>query len=1223
MRTAWMLCILCAGLALSTADAAPARSGAPPARLVAACEVAPPAYVAWGDKMLAADKGLGFWADGERCDSLDDVVGAYLALRLAKVRELAKPGVRLVLVRAGAPGGPAEDLPLALPEAGSDAEKAQAPAGILGLALDLDPRALPVGEACRVVAILRDGEKEIERVEWPLRKLSQAPPTRERVQVPLKVLHPNPAADVSEPVALGVPLPKGALHDAAQARVLDAAGAEVPAQVEVSGRWNRRGSVRWLGVRFVAAHRKGRPESRYVLEYGSAVRRAAVPAPVQVAQSDDALAITTGPMRVLVPRKNGRVIEKVFLDLNGNGIFEGDEVAAEAGPAGGPHQVDDAGRRYTAALDTEPEVVVEERGPVRAVVRIESWYEAEDGRRLCKQITRLHAYRGLARLDLSHGWLMTVRSEDARFADIGFSLAVPGARRLALAGESDQMLFTDTASPSISRYLLQDGWGHFGIHMNFRETPFADPRQRSYLRTRMAAEGARSEGWGALAGPRAGVAVGCEDFWQNYPKEVSVAGDRLTFHSWPAHAEEKRRPLKPDELNNLYWLHEAKVLNFKVPPEVTNFPEKNWHTSKYFMNLAKLPDAMGTMKTHEVRWLFFPSRTRNDSLRGQMRAALQPSVAVVDPRAMVASGVFGPLSLKDAARNPDEERALDASVGSEAPREEMNRAYGKFVFGDGFSNYDFSEHRFSVYRNWRNTHHGCNRTPWLLFFRSGDPFFYLRGLRNARKVLDGGICHYIPPERVPAAADMDGWKVKVVGGLHDYKAYVPWGAGGRVGDYNSTTDFMLYLTHFTGNPRGREVALEWWKGVTDWVSPGGSARSQAGTLSAAIDLYQDTWDRRMLPFIHSEFAGMCTGWDAKHNRFNEWQNYAPWLERYWYLTGSPAAREVLVRWADAFVEGYGDLSSEWGPNGLNILAAATLATGDEKYLRRGNWLAYHQSLSMGNDPNSMYDGYAFLFGEGISLNNYFQQELPYLLEARNRFRRDVGTGDNSSFDVHPLREEPALGHVTEWWFLDEKDAPVSMLFRLRGNSPTVRLAVFGPDGRPVLERDVALDMTHPHGYEGTYAHLRLELPPDGKRGVYRGMLSNKGNRFAVRAPITAGLREVYAAKEGAIGIRCGRAAFTVPANSGTYTIGAESKSMPGPLYVQDEAGKTLSTGWCGLTPDGKVQVGFPYTFDSVARQRLCVMANYGDAATFTIRGKSPPKYYAVSAARLFDPEGKR
>ncbi len=1202
--------------------AAPAPAAAGAGQVITSWEMAPPPYVVWSDRMVPEGKKLAFWMDKEVYDTLDEVGGAYLALRLAELHKLAKPAVEVWCFPEGAAAtARRQALPLTVPAAGDEAAiKSQTRGGVVGVALDLNLRSLTTSERHRFAVVLSDAGKEIERAEWPMRLVSATPPPRDRVKVALTLVNPNPATDITAPVFVGVALPRGALQEVANARVLDAAGAEVAAQIDATGRWNRVGSIRWLGVRFTAQHRRGVPETRYALEYGTAVRAAAPPAPLQVTESKAGLTIVTGPLRVLVPKTTGQVIGEVAYDTNGDGQFAADEVVAAGETEGGPYLVDDTGKRYLAVLDAGPEVIVEERGPERAVVRIESWYAAADGGKLCKHITRLRAYRGLARLDLSHGWLMTAQSEEVRFSDIGFAVRVPGAQRIALAGDPDQLLFTDVTSPTVTRYLLQDQWGHYGIHMNYRETHFADPRGRSLVRTRMVAEGAKSEGWGLLANPRAGVAVGCEDFWQNYPKEVSVQSDRLTFHVWPAHGTDRPRPLRADELNSLYWLHEARLLNFVVPPEVVNFPERNWHTTKYFMNLAKLPDAVGTMKTHEIKLVFFPAGKRNADLRQELRAALQPTLAAVDPVAMAGSGVFGALSVRDPVRHPAEERALDASVRNEAQLEELNRAYGMFVFGDGFSGYDFTEHRFDVYRNWRNTHHGCNRTPWVLFFRSGDPFMLRRGLRNARRVMDGGLCHYINPARTPAAGELDGWLVKVVGGMHDYKGYVPWNAGGRVADYNSMTDFMLYLDHYTGDRRGREVALTWWRGVTDWVSPGGSSRSTAGTLAAAVDLYQTTWDRRMLPFIHAEFKGLCTGWDTRRGCFNEWQAYAPWLERYWNLTGSEAAKQTLIRWADAFVEGYGDISSEWGSNGLGVLAAAALATGDEKYLQRGNWLAYHQAVSVGNDPNSMYEGYGFMQGAGISLNNYFQQETPYLLEAANRLRGGTRLPEDSSFAVHPWRQDPKLGHVTEWWFLDETDEKIPLLLRLRGTEMPLHLTVLAPDGQVVAEREVMLEFAHPHGYDTKYGKLQFELAPDGKRGVYHALLSGKTPRFALTAPIASGVKEVYPAKDGAIGIRCGRAAFAVPANSGTYTIEMVAKGTQGPAYVQDERGEMLATGWSALTPDGKVSVGFPFTFDSATRQRLLLLANYGDANTFTVKGKSPPRYYAVSLGRLFDPE---
>ena len=715
-----------------------------------------------------------------------------------------------------------------------------------------------------------------------------------------------------------------------------------------------------------------------------------------------------------------------------------------------------------------------------------------------------------------------------------------------------------------------------------------------------------------MRSPRAVVAVGCEDFRQNYPKEISADADRLTFHVWPGHGVDHHREPKHDEVVNLYWLHESRLLNFYVPPEVACLPVENWHTSKYFLHFAKRANAMGLMKTHEVKWVFFAPGQTNASIRPHVCAALRPTVVGVDPTAMVQSGVFGSLAARNPERHPEVERALDLAVRAEDRWEKMHRTWGMFIFGGGYSRVDYGQHRFGIYRVWRNMHHGNPRTPWLLFFRSADPFFFLRSIRNTRKVLDLGMCHYV--RREPRAEEFDGWQSKTVGGLHDYKGLVPWNAGGRSGDYNSMTDFMLYYTYFTGNAQGRETALKWWRAVTRWVRPGGTSRSGAGTLAAAIELYRDTLDHRMLPFLHAMYKGMCRGQSRPWGYFNEWQNYGPWLERYWCLTGSDHAKQVLCRWADSYLNGYGDASSQYGSYGINILSAAALASGNAKYLRMANRLAHTHAMSTCPDVDSPFYG-AMWTDANVSLMSYVMQQLPYVLGARERFGREIGRADGF-FRLLSFMQK-GKGYTLRWSILDEKDEPIRLLFRPQYRGKSLSLSIAGPDGNVALAREVPCDAPRARGYHRNLPVGSVELPPDGKRGVYTCTLSSRDYPFNTLVPIAEAAREVYPAYDRRINVYRGQAAFAVPKDSGAYTI-VGTGPIPSGIHLLDESENVLASSHVR----GTQTAHFETTVDSSIHHRFHILSSYSSNATFAFSGKSPPKHYAVSLPRLFDPDAE-
>lgn len=102
-------------------------------------------------------------------------------------------------------------------------------------------------------------------------------------------LTPNGEVGDRELVNLGIPFPEGALTDAARVRILDAAGAEVPAYVRPSLRWHwKDDSIRAVKVQFVADPRAAyrfditQPRTRSIDEvpYDEGTRPGKMDAPV-------------------------------------------------------------------------------------------------------------------------------------------------------------------------------------------------------------------------------------------------------------------------------------------------------------------------------------------------------------------------------------------------------------------------------------------------------------------------------------------------------------------------------------------------------------------------------------------------------------------------------------------------------------------------------------------------------------------------------------------------------------------------------------------------------------------------------------------------------------------------------------------------------------------------------------------------------------------------------
>lgn len=169
----------------------------------------------------------------------------------------------------------------------------------------------------------------------------------------------------SFPTSVVIPLPHGSFTDTT---LLGIAGA--PSQVEAIERWGDDNSLRHVLVHFLADTAAGATAAYHFTE-GSQFAPAD---PVTVLDGGDMITITTGPLQLLIAPHAFNLFDGVWLDLDGNRLYAADERIVAASPSNGGVFTPRAGAglpQYDSAL-TDTTVMIEERGPVRAVVRVEA-----------------------------------------------------------------------------------------------------------------------------------------------------------------------------------------------------------------------------------------------------------------------------------------------------------------------------------------------------------------------------------------------------------------------------------------------------------------------------------------------------------------------------------------------------------------------------------------------------------------------------------------------------------------------------------------------------------------------------------------------------------------------------------------------------------------------------------------------------------------------------------
>jgi hypothetical protein len=589
------------------------------------------------------------------------------------------------------------------------------------------------------------------------------------------------------PATGGVPLPRGALTDLSYLAIV-ADGRPLPLQTEALAHWDD-GSVKWVLLDFPATIPAGESVELNLQQGGSHGPAGPPEAVLQWEETDDGIAIDTGPLRATI---GPRLIHKLSIREDGawREIIDepGDLVVTGNGARPG---------EYRSSLESEPEIEVEQSGPQRICVCIRGWHRNEAGERFAAWILRVHAFGGKPYLKIHHTFINSEFPEDALMTGIGVEIPVSGAQTVDYGG-------TEFDARGQTGSLAQREWNVREIAHGGREH-LTETSPDSYL---------------ALTTPDATVCCAMRDIDRLHPKELALTDRGMTVWMWPP-SEGPFDLRREEQKQSEGWLQFKEdfpdLFEEWCDPGTARSAGISAHRyraaarrdDRYVMAIS---NAYGLARTHEF-WLgILPPDATEEELADFAANVREPLIPFATPEyvsATRAMGQFGQEAREDFPRSENYiRRKLDWLMHHQ---NEWHRWWGILDWGGTRSIYErYGGHvnpgewwKYLGRHGWHNSEVEIPCHLMYQYLRTGQRRYWHLFEATQRHQMDVDTIHLNLPEHQDPGHEWED-RQWIRGGQHrhSYNHY-----SGGANDQHSWNEGLAYYYLLTGDRRARDVAV--------------------------------------------------------------------------------------------------------------------------------------------------------------------------------------------------------------------------------------------------------------------------------------------------------------------------------------------------------------------------------------------------------------------------------
>ena len=544
----------------------------------------------------------------------------------------------------------------------------------------------------------------------------------------------NKEPGLSSGISWGIPFEQGKIQNNYSFSLTNSMGEDLELQYWPMAYWPD-GSIKWLGTSTVISPDDG---ADFKFHFTPETTKNTKNKSIRIIENTDSIILTTDDLQCIVPKSGKNIISSISLNnqvIAENGKLICNMQDGQANEYGKQPSID----RYESRVD---KVTVEQKGPVRAVVKIEGIHlEPTSKREIFPFSIRLYCYAGQRNIKMVHSFIHDANEEKDFVRGIGIFFDIPmneeqhnrhirfsgsegiwdepvqpltGGRPLIMEKTnlySSQLLGKRIKNknefPEKVQYLLNNwaAWNDFKLFQGNAEGFTIQKRTNNKSSWIDAGSGTRSSGLVFAGDVSGGLAVCLRDFWQSYPSMLEIRNARnhsaeLRIWLWPPESA----PMDMRHYDTLDWGHSLDASYEDVQP---GFSTPN-----------------GVACTSELVLFASDVVPSSESLSTMAEMTNSPILLTTTPEYLHSTGVFGTWSLPDRSTKGKSwiEDQLDNAFNFYKLEIEQRNWYGFWDYGDIMHSYDYTRHVWKYDIGgyaWDNTELMPNMWLWYSYLRSG------------------------------------------------------------------------------------------------------------------------------------------------------------------------------------------------------------------------------------------------------------------------------------------------------------------------------------------------------------------------------------------------------------------------------------------------------------------------------------------------------------------------